>query len=80
MMEENWQNKNDELLEKIEKFRDSFTCKNNCWEWQKWKYCSHLRNAIAKKFGGKMEIQIISLAKLSSNLIAVEPSQSLAIS
>lgn len=75
-----WTEINKELLEKIDKFRGSFTCKSNCWEWERWKYCSHLRNAIARKFSKQIEAQIILLAESSTNLIAVEPSQSLTIS
>jgi hypothetical protein len=77
---ENWQNQNKELLEKIDNFREGYTCKCKCWEWEKWEYCIHLRKAIAKRFEKEIEMQILSLAKINSNLIPVEPSQSLTIS
>lgn len=63
MITEEWTKRNKELLKKINKFRDNFTCKCNCWEWKKWKYCTHLRNAIGKIFESEIEVQIGELAE-----------------
>ncbi len=74
-----WEKRNSIILNEMDKWRDSYTCKCNCKEWQKWGYCPHLRNALANKFSKEIEIQISSLINLNP-IIAVEPSLSLAVS
>lgn len=56
--------RNKELLEKMDEWRDSYTCDKNCWEWKKWKFCQHLRKARAKIFEKEIEMQMDGFVNL----------------
>lgn len=74
-----WEESSDELSKKMDEWRESYYCRNNCEEWQKWKFCKHLIKARSKKFRCEIDDQIISLIKINSKVIPLEPSQSSAI-
>jgi len=72
---ENWEKRNDELLKKMDEWRDSYTCSNNCSEWQKWKFCKHLVKARVKKFGIDIRKMMEGLVQINSKVIVFEQSQ-----
>lgn len=74
-----WEKINEKLLEDIDLFREQYVCHRNCEEWKRWKYCLHLRKAIARKFSEKIDSQMESLVDSSTTVVFVEPSQSLVI-
>ncbi len=74
-----WLVSNQELINRMNNWRDSYSCKSNCDEWQKWEFCSHLRKSRAQVFGKEITKQISVLTQTDTNLVALEPSQSLAI-
>lgn len=76
---ESWWADNQEIVRKMTEWRKGYVCNNNCWEWKKWGFCSHLRKARAKKFGSEIRMQVENLMEINSKSIPLEPSQSLTI-
>ena len=71
-----WKEANKQLIVRMENWRESYSCKHNCLEWQKWKFCAHLRRTRAKVFAKEIHGQIKELMNLKTNQVALEPSQS----
>jgi len=61
-----------ELCEEMDKWRETYSCPYNCWEWKKWKYCQHLRKARARVYGKEIEEQIEALIKLNLEIGLLE--------
>ena len=53
-----WEEENKDLLKNMSEWRKSYICKNNCWEWKKWKFCEHLRKERARVFSTEINNQI----------------------
>lgn len=60
-----WEEKNNNLTKKMEEWRKHYHCSNNCTEWKKWKFCSHLRKARAQKFNKEISKQIQMLININ---------------
>ena len=45
-----WKEGNEKLEVEMDRWRGSYTCRNNCSGWKKDKFCSHLVNAREMKF------------------------------
>lgn len=72
-----WLETNNELVKRMHEWRDGYVCKHNCWEWKKWKFCSHLSQARGKRFRKEIDEQIFALIRISELKAVVVPSQSL---
>jgi len=71
-----WKKENTKLISRMKNWRESFSCKDNCSEWQKWKFCVHLRRTRAKVFTKEIYGQVKELMNLKPNQVFLEPSQS----
>ncbi len=61
-----WKKNNNELLEKIDNWRNSYSCEYNCNDWEKWKFCKHLRKNMVKKFNKEITKQINKLITINN--------------
>lgn len=70
-----WERKNKILLEEMDKWRDGYICKENCWEWEKWKFCKHLRKDRARVFSDEIGEQIRNIDDLLGQLYNLNKEQ-----
>lgn len=53
-----WENRNDKLAREMDIWRKGYFCRNNCKDWQDYKFCKHLVNANERKFKKEINQQI----------------------
>ncbi len=54
----NWEERNKQLSREMATWREDYLCKNNCYDWKRYKFCKHLVDARERKFKKEINQQI----------------------